>query len=101
METILIGIGSSIIAEVVAWLNKKFSGTFLDGKGAFVFTFAVSVSGALISMAIKHETIDWKNLSATFSQIFAYSQIFFQFVIKNFNLDIKKTQTGVSTPPIQ
>lgn len=92
--TILLGIATSMIAEVVAAINKKLSNTPLKGDGAFLVAFALALIGSVAKeVAMPGFTwsalTDWGNMSATFSEVFAVSQVYFLFVVKKLNLDIQ------------
>lgn len=89
METALIGIFSSVVAEAITWLNKKLTGSFLQGNGSFIVASVIAIVGAVIKIAISNQDLSWSNLGIVFSQMFTTSQIFFKFVVKQFNLDIK------------
>jgi hypothetical protein len=98
MTSILLGIISSTVAEVVTWINKRLSGTVLKGNGAFLLAFVTAFCGAAIkevtapgfSLATLH---DWNTLSQTFGQIFTVSQLYFTFVVKKLNLDVTGPKT--------
>lgn len=94
MITILLGILASTFTEVATALNKKLTGTVLQGNGAFLLATAI----ALIAAAVKTMTtpgFEWEQLkdvsalSATFSQVFTVSQIYFLLIAKKLNLDVQ------------
>ncbi len=90
MLTILtLGVLSSIVAELVTWLNAKLSGTVLKGKAAFLFALIVALLGG--AFQVWHNGIplnDWGALYTSFSQIWAVSQVFFIFIVQQFGLDV-------------
>lgn len=103
--TILLGIISSTVAEIVTALNKKLAGTLLKGDGAFIVAFAL----ALIAAVVKEITApgfqfsqlgNWQQLSATFGEVFTVSQLYFLFVVKKLNLDVGSTPTPNPVVPV-
>lgn len=108
MTLILLGIVSSVVAEIVTAINKKLSGTVLKGDAAFLLVFAISFVGAFV----KEITMpgftwamlgDWQTLATTFGEIFTVSQVYFMFIMQKLNLDVQPegtvvTATGVAKP---
>jgi len=88
--TSLLGIGSSVAAELVTFLNKKLTGTVLQGNGAFVVAFLAAVLGAGVKVAYNggYSLSGVAGLSNAFAQVFAVSQIYFYLVAKTFNLKV-------------
>lgn len=91
--TILLGILSSVAAEIVTAINKKLTGTVLEGDGAFLLAFGLSIVGAGIAEVMTPgftlaSLLDWPTLVARFSEAFAISQLFFVFITKKLNLDV-------------
>lgn len=83
----LLGIATSIVTEVVTWLNAKFNGTLLQGKAAFIVTLVVSLIGGAFKVGFSHIT-DWSSLLTAFSQVFAVSQVYFALVAKTLGLEV-------------
>ncbi len=90
MLTILIGIASSIAAEIITWINSKLSGTVLKGDGALVFAVVIAFIGAVVKIYLVPNSSFHEVLTSA-SEIWAVSQIFFFGVIRLLGLDIKDT----------
>lgn len=88
-ETIALGIGSSIAAEIVFWLNKKLSGTVLKGTGAFLFATAVAFVVALVKVGFSGVNFSWSELGAFFSQVFTVSQVWFYLITSKLGLVVQ------------
>lgn len=91
--TTLLGILSSVAAEVITALNKKLKGTVLEGDAAFLLVFGISFIGAAIKEVITPgftwpKLLDLNALGSTFAEIFAVSQVYFMFVMKKLHLDV-------------
>ena len=104
MITILLGILSSVAAEVVTALNKKLQGTVLSGDAAFIIVFGISIVGAVIKEIVTPgftwpALTDYATLTSDFAQVFAVSQLYFIFVMKKLSLDIPVTQTNTIVAP--
>ncbi len=110
---ILLGIVSSTVAEIVTALNKKLNGTLLQGDGAFLIAFALALVGAIVKEIATpgfsfSQLGNIANLTATFTEVFATSQLYFLFVVKKLSLDVGSTpiqtptqiQSGTSSPSI-
>lgn len=93
--TILIGIASSYLAEFVTWINQKLQNTLLKGDGAFLLSlFAALVGGAVKVFYFDHVAFDLHNLTAitaSFTEIWTISQVYFLFIMKKFSLDVKES----------
>lgn len=104
MLVILLGILSSVAAEVVTALNKKLAGTVLAGDAAFLIAFGISFIGACITEVISpgftwSSLLDVQSLSATFAEVFTVSQLYFLFVVKKLNLDVDHSaKVGPAAP---
>lgn len=100
ITAIILGIVSSTVAEIVTALNKKLTGTVLQGEAAFL----IALLFALVGGAVKVFYIDGNPLPTTydyaslkmlwpaFAQVWTVAQIYFLYVTKKLNLD-------VPTPP--
>jgi hypothetical protein len=94
MVTILLGVISSTLAEIITALNKKLQNTVLKGDAAFLIVFGVSLVGAIGKeiLAPGFAWVDLRNLqllSSTFAEIFSVSQVYFIFVVEKLNLDVQ------------
>lgn len=98
METILIAIIASHLSEVITWFNHKLTGTVLAGYGAFILVGGISLIGSVVDQVlIAHAfpTISsWKDLMTEWGVIFALSQVYFQFIVKTFKLDVQVPSLG-------
>lgn len=108
MLIILLGIVTSMAAEVVTAINKKLSGTVLKGDGAFLVAFAMAFIGAFIKEitmpGFTFATLgNWTTLTQTFGEVFTVSQLFFMVIVKKLELDVqpapavKTTNEGAAT----
>lgn len=86
------GIISSLATEVVTWLNKAFTGTVLQGDGAFVLStvvaFIIAIFAAVTSPGFVLAS-NWQSLVSEFAVVFASAQIWFVLVYQKLGLDIK------------
>lgn len=91
MITILTGILLTHVSEAVTWLNKKFTGTVLEGLGAFTVALVISFAAATFEVVRNDgfQVSNWDELLVTFSTIFSASQIWFMYVVKKFHLDVE------------
>lgn len=106
MDTIIIltilGVLSSVAAEIVTALNKKLTGTVLQGDGAFIVAFSLAVLAAVGKVAIlplipQHIVTD---LLGTAAAIFSVSQIYFKLIVSKLGLDIQTDTTVVPVTKI-
>ena len=102
IATVLLGILTSYIAELVTAINKRLQNTLLKGDGAFLVALAISFVGAVVSEitapGFKIATLtNWQALTATFTEVFAVSQVYFMFVVKKLNLDVQEDGTTTTT----
>ena len=89
MLTLLLGICSSLAAEVVTWINKKLTGTVLSGDGAFLLAFFLAFVGASIKeFTTGVQLTNWLVLGQTFMVIFGVSQTWFWVIAKKLNLTV-------------
>lgn len=80
----LLGLGSSVITEIIAWVNALLNGTgltSLKGKGAFLVAMVISFVVAL-GQATASGQFSWSHLGADWSMIFAASQVIFVFIVE-------------------
>lgn len=94
MTIVLLGIVTSTVAEVVTALNKKLTGTLLQGDAAFLIAFGLAFVGAIIKeIAMPGFNLgmltNWAALTQTFGEVFAVSQVYFMFVVQKLNLDVQ------------
>lgn len=92
--SILIGFGSSIVTEVITWINKKITGTAFQGQGAFLFSFSIAIVLAFLKVIVLPlvPASFVQNFLLEVSLVFAASQVFFQWVIKLFSLNVDAPQ---------
>lgn len=94
----LLGIATSIVAELVTWLNKKFTGTVLQGNGAFIIALIVGVFGGLIKVfyidgqpfptTLNYSSL--QNFFPAFAQVWTVANIYFVLIAKNLKLEVKE-----------
>lgn len=106
MLTILLGILSSVAAEVVVALNKKLAGTVLKGQASFLLAFGMALPAAIVKQMVTpgfdwHVLLDWQTMAATFSQVFTVSQIYFLFIVQKLNLDVQPPAPGPAGAPLR
>lgn len=97
ITTILLGIVSSTVAEIVTAINKKLQGTVLQGTAAFLLALLFALIGGAIKVfyidAVPFPTLGdftaWKSLYPAFAEVWTISQIYFLIVTKNLNLDVQ------------
>lgn len=109
MVITLLGIVTSVFAEVVTALNKKLNGTVLQGDAAFLIVFLLSFLGAIVHEVIApgftlSALLDVNTLMSTFAEIFGVSQVYFYFVMQKLNLDVQaqnmQTTTTTTVVPV-
>ena len=92
LTTIGVGVLSSVIAEVITWLNSKLSGTVLKGDGAFLLATVVAIICGFVKVWYSGVPFtNVTNLWVTFAQVWTASQAFFVIIVQTFNLDVKST----------
>lgn len=106
ITSIVIGILTSYIAELVAALNKRFQGTPLEGDAAFLVVLAISLVGAAVKIfyvdhtPIPNALAGWEALYPSFAEVWATSQIYFLYVMKKLNLDVSTTPNDLVPSPV-
>jgi len=93
MITILIGISSSVVAELVTWLNKQLSGTVFKGDAAFILAALVAFIGALVKVYLVPVPA-FQEFLTQFAGVWAVSQGFILLVVQMFGLDVQPSQTS-------
>ena len=90
LTTLTIGVFASIAAELITWVNKKLSGTVLQGDGAFLLAATVAlVGGAIKVYSTGVPLTDINALWASFTQVWAISTAFFLIVVQTLGLDVQ------------
>ena len=109
MITIIMGILSSVVAEIITAINKKLQGTVLQGDAAFLVAFVIAFIGAVGAM-IMTPGFQWSSLTnlsqigATFGGVFTVSQVYFLMVMQKLNLDVQapaSTVAGTTTETVK
>lgn len=93
----LIGIVSSVLADVIAWVNAKLANTSLSGNGAFIVSLVAALIGGLVKVFyMDHmpfpslsDFASWDKVYVAFSQVWVVSQVYFTFVAQKFNLRVQ------------
>lgn len=100
ITTILFGILTSTLSEIITAFNKKLSGTVLKGDGAFIIALVIALVGGSVKVFYVDGTplptslsyVSLKALWPAFAQVWTVSQIYFLYVTQKLNMD-------VPTPP--
>ncbi len=93
LTTLTIGVLASIASEVITWINKKLTGTVLQGDGAFLLAAGVALVGAALKVYSSGVPLtDVATLWASFTQVWAVSTVFFMAIVQTLGLDVKPTQ---------
>ena len=100
--TILLGILSSTVAELVSYLNVKLENTPLRGTAAFLMALLMAFIGGAIKIfyidAVPfpslHDFTAWKAIYPAFAQVWTVSQIYFILVVEKLGLDVKKESSN-------
>lgn len=81
------GVGASLLTELITLLNKKLNGTTLQGNGALLVSAIVAIVGAgAYEFFVQHLPFSWESLSA----VWAVSQAWFLIVAQNVGLTVQK-----------
>lgn len=93
LTTLILGLATTLIAELITWLNKIFANTVLKGDAAWLLAAAVSVIAAGIKVFWFDGGIpaDWPTFLADLATIWAISQVFFLWVVQRFNIDVSSS----------
>jgi|GEM_PF-1596900 len=95
LTTILLGIAASLVAELVTWINKKLTGTVIQGQGAFLFSFLIALIIATGEVLIRHFNVDVSGLVTIVMSIFGVAQVWFYIVAKNLGLTVQPSVPSV------
>ena len=87
----LLGIGSSVLAELISALSKKLQGTPLQGSASFIVAAAIAFVGAGVKVLANGGQ---GSLAADFFQVFTVSEAYFNIVAQNLNLTVSSTPTN-------
>ena len=76
----LLGIGVSLFSELVTWLNKKLTGTVIQGDAAFIIVLVLSIVVAVVKTVVLPllPSSYMVSMGLLFAEVFASSQIFFK-----------------------
>ena len=91
MSLILLGFISSLLTEFVNWINKQFTGTVLEGRGAFILSLGVSFAAGFYKVwtTTGFNLESWASIVTTFGAVYVFAQIFFDYFIKKFGLKVE------------
>ena len=96
LTTLSLGVLASVAAEVITWINKKLTGTVLQGDGAFLLAAGVALVGGVFKVYTSGTPVtDLGSLWTSFAQVWAVSQVFFLVVVQTFGFDVKPAPTQV------
>lgn len=89
MNEILLGIGSSLLTEAIAWVNQKLSTTPLAGKGAFIVSLAMALAISSVKLSVAHQ-LDLTHLVDSVTKIWAASQVWFYLIATQVGIEVKQ-----------
>ena len=92
----------SLVAEFASWVNKKVSGTPLNGQGAFFATLVISAVGGAAYLGYHQIPSDYLIQLTKYTTIFlGGSQVVFFWIMKTVpGLDFGSTVTPVPVPAV-
>jgi hypothetical protein len=88
----LLGIASSIVAESISWLAKKFQGTPFQGYASFIVAALIAFVGGAVKVYLTGGTT---SIWTDFAQVFAVSEVYFNLVASTLGLTVSSTSTTV------
>lgn len=90
LTTLVLGLATTLIAELITWLNKELSNTVLKGDAAWLLAAIVAVLAACIKVFWFGGGVpaDWPTFLADLATIWSISQVFFLWVVQRFNIDV-------------
>ena len=88
----LLGIASSIVAELITYVNKKLTGTLLQGNGAFLVILAIALIGAFVKIAFTQgiTVLSIQDVAQQFAYIFTVSQAYFVLIATKLGITVKQ-----------
>lgn len=90
--TALLGIASSLVTELIAWVNKKLSGTALQGDGALILSILLAFGGGFARLLMTgvplNDIWDWSTFVSVSATVFGWSQVYFQTISRWLNLRV-------------
>jgi len=91
MITILLGIASSILTEVITWVGKKLTGTLLEGKAAELVAVTLALVAGMYSAIVQFAqstdtTISFVQIGQYALMAFGASQIWFKTIARFLNI---------------
>ena len=89
MLTLILGLATTIVAELVTWLNKKLSGTVLTGDAAWLLAAGAAIIAAAVKVFISGVPTSWTAFGTDCATIWTISQVFFIWIVQKFNLDVQ------------
>jgi len=92
----LLGIGTSVVAELISYASKKLQGTPLAGSAAFLVAAFIALVGAAVKVIVSGGQ---GSITADFVQVFTVSEVYFNLVAQNLNLTVSPNSSTPPTPP--
>ena len=97
LTTLILGVLTSTVAEIVSALNKKLANTLLKGDAALLVALLMALIGAAIkvfyvdgvALPSLHDFAAWQALYPSFAEVWTVSQIYFLYVTQKLNLDVQ------------
>ena len=90
LTVVSVGVLSSIAAELVIKLNQLFTGTVLQGKGAFILAMLTALVGAVVKVFYFDSfAFSWGALGVAFTQVWTVAQVFFVLIVETLGLDVQ------------
>lgn len=89
LSILVFGLASSIVSEVIVWLNKKFSGTVLTGDASWLLAAVVAIIAATVQVLWSGLPTNWVQFTTECATIWTVSQVFFVWIVQQFNLDVQ------------
>ena len=91
LSTLIFGLASSLVAELIVWLNQKLSGTVLKGDAAWLLAAAVAIIAATVKVVAGGVPTNWSMFATECATIWTVSHVFFVAIVQQFNLDVQSS----------
>ncbi len=108
LTTIIIGVVSSTLAEVVTALNKRLQNTVLHGDAAFFVAMGMALVGACVKvfyvdgvpLPALTDLSTWQALAPAFTEVWTASQIYFLLISQKLGLDVGHAEVAIAPAPV-
>lgn len=101
LSTFVLGFVSSLVTELLTWLNKKLSGTVLSGDAAWILSALVAIGIATFKILHSGAPTSWATFSTQCATIWSLSQVYFMAVVQWFAVPTMPVQIVVAEPVAQ